>query len=48
VFLPVADKEGLTAESAKTAEKKEKMDSCFRRNDSIKNLCELSVLCGKS
>jgi len=42
------DKEGLTAESAETAEKKEKMDSCFRRNDSLKKLCKLGVLRGRS
>jgi len=29
--------ESLTAENAEDAEKKEKMDSCFRRNDNIKN-----------
>jgi hypothetical protein len=37
----------FTAETAKAAEKKEKIDSCFRRNDSIKNLCERGMLCGK-
>jgi hypothetical protein len=40
----------LTAENAKVAEKdknKNKMDSCLRRNDSIRNVRILGELSGK-